>query len=278
VGDYLFRYHAISGNFPDSAAIPGLTLVGIAQYLAHRLSQVLRETLLTPYFASMPAAALAACAYAIIRRARRFLFPGLWFCWLLLIFSFGSASPRVYQPSALAWRQYPILLPAVLLVSGLASSLLSSREPNAADRQRRRRLLWGVLLSVYLAGVSLVIVGWGISKGMGWPCRVEREMSRILKPTDPLYTDPHTAIALEFFWKFPATDSTHDFKGMSIAQLPPRAYVLLNRNRLDAVLRINKNPRYVPPEFRDSIPPTWQKLRDKDNATLYWVPPLPPPN
>ena len=27
-------------------------------------------------------------------------------------------------------------------------------------------------------------------------------------PTDRLYTDPHTAIALQFFWKFPPADST----------------------------------------------------------------------
>jgi hypothetical protein len=32
-----------------------------------------------------------------------------------------------------------------------------------------------------------------------------------------MYTDPHTAIALEFFWKFPATDSTHDFEGMALS-------------------------------------------------------------
>jgi hypothetical protein len=29
----------------------------------------------------------------------------------------------------------------------------------------------------------------------------------------------------------------------------------------------------VAPEFLDSVPATWQKLREKDNATLYWVPP-----
>jgi hypothetical protein len=49
-------------------------------------------------------------------------------------------------------------------------------------------------------------------------------------------------------------------------------YVLLNRDEVDLM---RHNARYKPPEFLDSVPPTWQKLRDKDNATLYRVPPLP---
>ena len=173
--------------------------------------------------------------------------------------------------------QYPMLLPAILLVSGLISSLLSPLELNESKKRRRERLLCGVLLSVYLVGVSLVMVVWGIIRSgrgpnsMGLHRRAEGEMSRVLKPTDPLYTDPHTAIALDFFWKFPAADSTHDFEGMALSQLPSGVYVLLNRDEIEAM---RYNFRYKPPGFLDSVPPTWQKLRDKDNATLYWVPPV----
>jgi len=275
-GDYLFRFHALHRNSEGARlAIPAFTLAGMAHYLVHRITVVLRETLLNAYFAFTPAVALVACAYAIFRRSRRFLLPGLWFGWLLLVFSFGSGSLRAYLPLNLVTTrfQFPMLLPSILLVSGLVSSLLASREPNEPERSRGRRLICGLLVSVCLACASLVMVAWGISSGMGRRCRAEREFARVLKPTDPLYTDPHTAIALEFFWGFPATDSTHDFRGMSLSQPPPGAYVLLNRDELNMLVR---NATYVPPEFRDSVPPAWQRLEDRDNATLYRVPPLVP--
>ena len=277
VGDYLFRYHVIVGG--ADRMTPALILAGMDHYLLYRVSEVLRNTILNVYFALTPAAALVSCAYAAFRRMRRFLLPGLWFCWLLAVFSFGSQSLEAYRPLSLFMTryQYPLLLPAILLVSGLMGSLLSPLEPSESRKRRRERLLVSVLLSVYLVGVSLVMVIWGIRSGrgpdsMGLHRSAEGEMSRVLKPTDPLYTDPHTAIALDFFWKFPATDSTHDFEGMVLSRLPSEVYVLLNRNEIEAM---RYNFGYKPPEFLDSVPPTWQKLRDKDNATLYWVPPAP---
>ena len=275
-GDFLYRYHTLIGNAGAGAdrTMPILTVSNVGRSFAHRASAVLHEVLLTPFFAFIPVAALAACAYAAFLRSRRFLFAGLWFCWLLLLFGFGSTSLRGYFPLDLVVtrHQYPLLFPAVLLVSGLVGSLFSPREPNESDRQRRRRLLWSVLLSFCLAGMSLVMLAWGISTGMGRRCRASRNISRILKPTDRLYTDPHTAIALDFFWKFPTAASTYSFEGMMLSQLPSGAYVLFNRNELD---RISGNTTFVPPEFLDSVPPTWRKLIEKDDATLYWVPPLP---
>jgi 4-amino-4-deoxy-L-arabinose transferase-like glycosyltransferase len=272
-GDYLFRYHAIYRNYDASSVpiephpIPALTLVGVSKYVAHRVLQVLRGVFLNTDFSFTPAAALAACAYAIFRRSRRYLFLGLWFCWLLLVFSFGSASLRAYQPLSLDQErfQYPMLLPAILLVSGLISSLLSRLELDESEKLHRVRRFWGVLISVCLAGVSLVKAVRNISSGMGRQCRAEREMSRILKPTDPLYTDFHTKMRLEFFWKYPATDSTRDFKDMSLSQLPPNVYVLISRDRRECAAKI-----------REGIPTTWQKLRAKDNTTLYWVSTPPP--
>ena len=275
-GDFLYRFHTLAGNSGAGAdrMTPILTMSNLGGVFVHRASVLLQEVLLSPFFALIPAVALAACAYAVLRRSRSFLFPALWFGWLLLLFGFGSASFRGYFPLNLevTRHQYPVLFPGVLLVSGLAGSLLSPRQPNESKGRQRRRLMWGVVMSVCLAGMSLAMLALGVSTGMGRRCRVEREMSRVLKPTDPVYTDPHTAIALQFFWKFPANDSTHDFAGMSLSQLPTGVFVLFNRGELE---RIGRNARYVPPEFLDSFPSTWQKLRDKDNATLYWVPPLP---
>jgi 4-amino-4-deoxy-L-arabinose transferase-like glycosyltransferase len=273
-GDFLYRFHTLSGNSGAGAdrMTPSLTVSNLGSVLVHRASELLQEVLLTPFFVFTPAVALAACVYAVFRKSRSFLFPGLWFGWLLLLFGFGSASFRGYFPLNLqvTRHQYPVLFPGVLLVSGLLGSLFSPREPKESETQHRRRRRWGAVISVCLAGMSLAMLALGISTGMGRRCRVERETSRILKPTDPLYTDPHTAHALQFFWRFPATDSTHDFAGMSLSRLPSGVYVLFNRDELE---RIGLNAKYVPPEFLDSVPATWQKLRDKDNATLYWVPP-----
>lgn len=278
-GDYLHRYHVIVGGGDER--LPVWTLAGMAHYLVYRVSEVVHETLLNPYFAFTLAAAPVVCAYAAFRKSRRYLIPGLWFCWLLLLFSFGSKSLMAYRPLGLFMTRYlyPMLLPAVLLVSGFVSSLLSPREQNEPERRRHRRILYGVLVSVFVAGVSLVMVVYGIRSkwgpyGIGLPCRVEREIARILTPTDPLYTDGQTADALEFFWKYPATDSTHEFEGMSASQIPPAVYVLLNRIELRELAYHQKSEL---PEFADSVPATWRKLWDKDDATLYWVPPPPRP-
>jgi 4-amino-4-deoxy-L-arabinose transferase-like glycosyltransferase len=275
VGDCLHRYHVAVGG--ADRTLPVWTLAGVARYFAYRASEVLRHSLLNAYFAFTLAAALVACACAVLRRSRSFLFPGLWFCWLLLVFGFGSQSFSTYRPLSLFMirYQYPMLLPAILLVSGLVGSLLSPLEPDEARNRHRRRLLYGLLISVYLAGVSLVMVVYGIRSrwgppSMGLTCWGVREMSRILKPTDPLYTDPHTALALEFFWKFSPADSARDIEGIAPSQLPSGVHVLLNRDEVDA---LRYNTGYEPPEFLDSVPRTWQRLRQRDNATLYWVPP-----
>jgi hypothetical protein len=165
-----------------------------------------------------------------------------------------------------------MLLPAILLISGLASPMLAPRDPGEPGKSDRPRLFSRVLLLTYLTVVFVVTVAFGIRTGMGRRCRVEREMARVLKPTDPLYTDGLTAAALRFFWKYPTADSTHDFQGMATAQIPSGAYVLFDRNELDLICKVDK---YVPPKFRDSIPATWHELRRKDNATLYRVPPIP---
>ena len=278
-GDFFYRFHTLVGNAGAGAdrAIPVLTLSNLGGCLVHRTRMVVQEVLLAPYFAFAPLAALAACVYAAIRRRRDFLFAGLWFGWLLLLFGFGSASVKGYYPLDLVVTryQYPLVLPAVLLAAGLAGSLLTPRDSGAPVRQHRRRVLWGALLCLCLAGMALTMVVWGVTTGMGRRSKASRDIARILKPTDRLYTDPHTAIALDFFWQFPEAESTRSFEGMELAELPAGVYVLINRNELD---RIGGNTTFVPPEFLDNVPPAWQKLREKDNAALYWVPPPAPPD
>jgi 4-amino-4-deoxy-L-arabinose transferase-like glycosyltransferase len=269
-GDYLFRYHAIYRNYDASAMpivanpIPVVGLTGIGKYLVHRTKEVTRAMFLNPDFALILAGALIACAYAAFMKSRHFVFPALWFGWLLLVYSFGSASLRLYQPLSMDQARflYPMLLPAILLASGLMGSLLSPLDVGESSNLRRERLFWGGLMSICIAGVALLMTARHISAGMGRPCRVERELSRVLKPTDPLYTDYHTKMRLEFFWGYPPADSTHDWESKPLSQIPPEAYVLLNRDR-----------RAYADQTRDGIPSGWQKLRVMDNATLYRVSP-----
>lgn len=275
-GDYFLRYHALQSNFESARrALSVVTIASVASYLLHRALVVLQVTILNVEdFGLMLAAALVACAYALFRQRRRFLLPALWFGWLLLLFSYGSASLSAYVPlhAQMTRFQYPMLLPAILLISGLASSMLAQSNPGDSTKSYRPRLFSGVLLFTYLVLVFAVTVAFSIRTGMGRRCRVQRAMARVLKPADPLYTDGLTAAALRFFWKYPVADSTHDFQGMATARIPSGAYVLLDRNELDLICNVD---RYVPPKFLDSIPATWHELGRKDNATLYRVPPIP---
>jgi len=276
-GDFLFRLNALGSNSRNTTSVlPVFSLTGAVQYVLHRIAEVARETLFSAYFAFIPAAAVVACAYALLRTYRRFLFPALWFCWLLLMFGFGSGSLRVYAPLHLhvARFQYPMIMPAILLASGLAGSMLASPRSGEAGKSHRTRFFSRVLLLTFLAIVLAIAVAFGVRTGMGRRCRIQRAMARVLKPTDPLYTDGLSSAALRFFWKYPVADSTHDFQGMAAAQIPSDAYVLVDRNELKLIQNTDK---YVPPKFLDSIPATWHELGRKDNAKLYRVPPMLPP-
>jgi 4-amino-4-deoxy-L-arabinose transferase-like glycosyltransferase len=275
-GDFLFRLSALGRNSRNAVSmLPVFSLAGAAHYAARRIAEVGRETLFSAYFAFIPALAVFACACAFLRSSRRFLFPALWFCALFLMFGFGSGSLRVYAPLNLhvARFQYPMILPAILLASGLAGSMLAPSSSGEAGKSHRTRLFSRVLLLTYLSVVLVIAVAFGVRTGMGRRCRVQRAMARVLKPTDLLYTDALSAAALRFFWKYPLADSTHDFQGMAAPQIPSGAYVLLDRSELTLIRNIDK---YVPPGFLDSIPATWHRLASRDNATLYRVPSMPP--
>jgi hypothetical protein len=276
-GDYLFRLTALSRNADNAKrALSVFSFVGVVRYFVGRTSDLLQSTLLNLRdFALIPGAALVACVYALARRSRRFLFPALWFGWMLLMFGFGSASLGAYVPLHLiaARFQLPLLLPAILLVAGLASELVPPVEPGVRGKSGRRRFLLSSVMLFYLFCILATDVTLGIQDGMGRRCRVPREMARTVKPADLLYTDGVSAAALRFYWKYPAADSTHDFAGMSAAQIPAGAHVLLDRKEVAMIQSIDK---YIPPTFLDSVPASWQRLRHRDDATLYRVPaPLP---
>jgi hypothetical protein len=271
-GDFLLRLSALRRNSQNSVSVlPVFSLAGAAHLVASRTAKLASETLFNAYFAFMPALAILACAYALRQASRRFLFPALWFGGLLLMFGFGSGSLRVYAPLNLyvARFQYPILLPAILLVSGLASSMLAPPRSGETVKSHRTRHFARVLLPTYLAVTLALAAAFGFRAGMGRRCRIQRAMARVLKPTDPLYTDGSTAAALRFFWNYPVADSTYDFQGMEAAQIPFGAYVLIDRSELTLIHNIDK---YVPPRFLDSIPAAWQEFGRMDNATLYRVP------
>ncbi len=127
---------------------PGHYALGLARRLLWKGPAGL---LLNADFALVPLAALAAAAHALYWRRREFLFPAALFLWSALVFNFGSASLKHYEP--LPWvssYMVPCLLPAAAVTGGWLAWLISSREENA--RVRRERRFWAALIC---AGIAL---------------------------------------------------------------------------------------------------------------------------
>ena len=113
--------------FDQSSPYFGWDKGGYAKALAKRLFVTGPRGLLGS-FGNLPMFAIISLAWATVMRDRRFLAAGVWFLVLMVMFDFGSSSVISYRPLPLFERYvYPILLPAVVLVSGTLAALLESR-------------------------------------------------------------------------------------------------------------------------------------------------------
>ena len=212
--------------------------------------------------------AMLAVGYALFRRLRPFILPGIWFLFLAIMFNFGSSSLQSYKPFFLDYRYiYPLLLPAVILSAGLIDVLIPSHGLPKQETGRKRLLCGGTLVVCIALACLVGIYGNIFRQGISSP--VERTVSRMLKPDDPLYTDSRTAWVLNFFWKYPKEARTKDFAGMGIDEIPTEVYVLINRER---VKFLNSNYGYVPPKFYDDVPRHWLLKWRGNHAELYWIP------
>jgi 4-amino-4-deoxy-L-arabinose transferase-like glycosyltransferase len=218
-------------------------------------------------FGWVPGVAMLAIGYAAFRRLHSFLFPGLWFLSLAFMFNFGSTSFQFYEPFLLIDRYlYPLLLPAVVLTAGLINLLIPSR-CSVKKEIDRERLFWGGALAACIIFICLFDVYGNIRTGIGSP--VERRISHMLGPGDPIYTDSRTASVLNFFWKYPKEARTRDFEGMGINDVPRGVYVLINRNRIEFLNSLYGNGL---PKFYENIPNDWLLKWGGNRAELYWVP------
>ena len=243
---------------------PGHYALGLARRLLWKGPAGL---LLNADFALVPLAALAAAAYALYWRRREFLFPAALFLWSALVFNFGSASLRHYEP--LPWvssYMVPCLLPAAILTGGWLAWLISSREENA--RVRRERRFWAALIC---AGIALA-AAYGLyqeaRQGVG--CPVTRQAAKSVPPDSdrPLYSDAMTLRGLEFFWGYRATRPMRDFGRMSAQEIPAGAEVLINPPEIQ---RMRDQVGYVPPPWVAGPPPRWTVEQQWDGAGLYTV-------
>jgi 4-amino-4-deoxy-L-arabinose transferase-like glycosyltransferase len=243
---------------------PGHYALGLARRLLWKGPAGL---LLNADFALVPLAALAAAAHARYGRRREFLFPAAWFLWTALVFNFGSASLRHYEP--LPWMNsymVPCLLPAAVLTGGWLAWLLSSHEENA--RVRRERRFWAALVCAGLALAAAFGLYQHARQGIG--CPATRQAAKSLSPDSDrlLYSDAMTLRGLEFFWGYRATRPMRDFGRMSAEKIPPGAEVLINPPEIQ---RMRDQVGYQPPPWVESPPPQWKVEQRWDGAALYLV-------
>lgn len=273
--DLLYRYHEIERNYEVSKIyfFAEGSKFGWAEegYWFAVVRRILKEgpkaIFLKPNFGLVTGTAMLSIGYAAFRRLRSFLFPGLWFLSLVFIFNFGSSSLQFYRPLVLFGRYlYPLLFPAVILTAGLIDVLMPFRG-SMKQEIARERFFWGSAVAMGIVSICLVVVYGNIRAGV--QSKVERAISHMLAPSDPIYTDSRTAWVLEFFWKYPKKTRTWDFEDMEINDVPSRVYVLINRKRADF---LNSTYGYTLPKFYEDIPNDWLLKWSGNRAELYWVP------
>lgn len=274
-GDFLFRFHAIKNTaqtqwgFNDFAWFTGHIDVGNNWIII--LKRIFkdgpRKIFANFNFGLVTGVAVFAIGYALFRKLRSFLFPGIWFLFLVFMFNFGSTSMQSYRPFGLNDRYiYLLLFPAMILVAGLIDELIPLRD---AIRQviDRKKFFCGCTLAVVVMSACLRGIYRNILTGKG--CPVERKVSQMIGPGDLIYTDERTAGVLSFFWKYPKNNRVRDFKSMRTNDIPTGVYVLINRNR---VMFLDRHYGYEFPKFFNEIPDDWLLRWVGNSGELYWIP------
>ncbi len=203
----------------------------------------------------IPLVAAIGAFYAGFRRLKPFYFPVIWFIWSVAVYNFGSSSLKEYQPLAVAPRYfYPLVFPAILLTGGFLDRLFSRGSILDSD-WRKERFFWGTLLGGLMCCVfSLAFISTLRSVPYG---QFEKKVSKVLKPSDLIYTDSKSPDTLEFFWGYPSKMNFFEFSKQSSESIPEGAYILINENKL-AYLYGYYRKSY--PEFYGKIPLDWKVI------------------
>ena len=273
--DFLYRFHMVEKHYKVSHSwfFPELNRIVSPgkNYLLLVLNRILkdgpRQIFVNQNFGFITGTAILAIVYALFRRLRSFLFPGLWFFSIAFMFNFCSSSIRYYKPLVLFDRYlYPLLLPAVILTSAFIAVLIPCRD-SIKNEITRERFFWGATLVIGIISIFSLGVYRNSKEERNSP--TERAISRILTPQDSIYTDSRTAWALKFFWKYPEKTQAVDFKAMAVNEVPLGVYVLINRPRADF---LSATYGYILPKFYKDIPTFWVLKWHAKQAELYWVP------
>jgi hypothetical protein len=267
-GDPLFRLRESQRNIEMFQAWFDLT----DRELARRVFVDGPKELLT-YFSALPFLAVIALAKGATLRDRRFVPLGVWFITLLLWLNFGPVSLKAYAVLPL-WERYayPMLLPVVLLVSGLASVLLSSSGEPALDAERA---FWASsLLATYLVisalGLPAILLG-------SRPEDPERRVAATVAQSDIVYTNFRSACHLIFFRMgllpekafSPCTaPTTIPYEHITPGEMAIGAYVLVNKGMTGKMVL---SPGYQPPTFATKPPETWRRVWSSQDAILYRI-------
>jgi 4-amino-4-deoxy-L-arabinose transferase-like glycosyltransferase len=283
-GDWLFRLHETERSYRQYANGPAslVTGSGLLRDSGSHVEALFKRLVLTgpvtillkAQFLYLPLLASVVAVWALYMRRREYLVLAVWFCSLALMFNFASGSLKEYVPLLLFDRYlYPLMLPAVVMVSGFLAAL-AERPPG--DRGPSERRFWGTVVACVLLLVAAQKNAANRRWAPDWTADA-KTVSRTLTPADKLYTDILTIHALEFFWEYPPRLNTVNFEEMNPAATPaPGEYVFVNRKYLGWLDEMagwwpTKTQDYRPPAFAQKAPTSWERVWGSENATLYRV-------
>ena len=285
-GDWLFHLHETERNYhqyQNAFFVSGSSLTSPNQH-SYAMAVVKRLLLEGPstifthsQFLYLPLFAAIIGLHAMYWRDRAYLLPTLWFASLVFMFNFASSSLASYTPLVLFERYlYPVMLPAVVIVSGFLATLLFDAATPRDGTVRRERRFWGGLI---IAGLLFTAANKNYANrkfAPGW-ADDSRALSRVLKPSDRVYTDVLTIHGLEFFWRYPKQMNVVNFEHMR-ADVTPGAgeYVVANTAYLTWLVNMagwwpTEHATYTKPATLDQPPASWSVAWQSSNAKLYRV-------
>lgn len=275
-GGFLYRLHAIQElyetdpNWYFREGSPfGWERGGYAWGLLRRLLKYGPAAIMfNPNFGLVPLVAVIASIHVVRFGRREFFFPAAWFLYAVAFFNFGSASLEHYEP--LAWVDaylMPILLPGVIVAGGWLARMLPQPGMAETPRLTAERRFW--------AALACITIMFGCSFGLfqharqGVGCPVIRRVAESIKPGDVVYTDPKSREALRFFRGYRQGAGIGSFTGMSAADLPGNAKILINPHQLR---RLADLAGYDAPDYVKAVPREWRVAWRQAGAVLYALP------
>ena len=160
----------------------------------------------------LPLIAAMISLHALYWRNKSFFVPCIWFATLVLMFNFSSSSLKAYAPIVLFDRYlYPVMLPAVVITAGFFDNLFFHGKEDPNGIVHREKVFWGTLALAFLV-LFCGFKNYSNRKwSPGWVSEV-KTVSRLLHPSDKLYTDILSIHGLEFYLGLPGENEHREFR------------------------------------------------------------------